>query len=448
MIGMVSNVQSIADVQAVESKQNNLSIKKSKNDDSMNIVSKDSVDDYNKKNPKTSNDSNVFGDTLKKVSYKYNNKTDSKVDVSSKKKNIKEVKNDDEELEEKIEKLSTDDIMQLLKMITQLLNKDNNISSEEMNKFTELLGINFDEFLNSNLINNNVSENLAKSDDIFSNLLSALEAVNENDEINAGDLKLIKELVNEAAERLNDNSEQGKVLAPIQNKLDELLNSTDKKGEELSLENSSLNNVYKNIADENSGNANEKSGDSNDSKDNKVLESILNDDKNSVPVFTTNTIVNNVNGTVTEVKEVVNATSIAKDIIQDVKYMSSNDVREMIVKVNPGNLGEITIRLVEEDGAMKLHMKATSKETYGLLVQQSSDIKNQLSEQNIKIHDVNISLYEEDTTFFKDGEFSNSFDRQNESKGNRRNFMSNGIITEDEESEDDMYDLNSLNLLV
>ena len=101
MIGMVSNVQSIADVQAVESKQNNLSIKKSKNDDSMNIVSKDSVDDYNKKNPKTSNDSNVFGDTLKKVSYKYNNKTDSKVDVSSKKKNIKEVKNDDEELDRK-----------------------------------------------------------------------------------------------------------------------------------------------------------------------------------------------------------------------------------------------------------------------------------------------------------------------------------------------------------
>ena len=81
--------------------------------------------------------------------------------------------------------------------------------------------------------------------------------------------------------------------------------------------------------------------------------------------------------------------------------MSNNGLKELTVKVNPGNLGEITIKLVQEDGVMKANLKANSKETTDLLSQNLADIKKQLGEQNIKIADVNIELYQDDTTFFK-----------------------------------------------
>jgi len=184
------------------------------------------------------------------------------------------------------------------------------------------------------------------------------------------------------------------------------------------------------------------------SKDEKVLQSILGKSKDDikVPVFTTTTtVVNNATGAVVETQQTVNVKTMATDIVQNVKYMAANDMRELVVKVNPGNLGEITIRLIEENGDMKLHMKAMSKETYSLLVQQSSDIKSQLSDQNIKIHDVNISLYEEDTTFFKEGEFSRSFEGQSGNKGN----SDKADVNDNEDLEEDDYDSTSaLNMLV
>lgn len=455
MMSSMSNLKSIAEIQAVGAQQNNISIKKSNNDDSMNIISKDSLANSNKNE---SESSSVFKDAFKKISYKYDTKATEKAKANNKKKNIKNNKTEesDPEVEEKIKNLSSDDIMKLLSMLSQLLdntNNDTNINLEEVKNFSDLFKTDISELFNN--ANNIANDSLIKPNDIFNNLLSALESVNEKEEISSADLKLIQQLVNEAAEKLNKNdSESTKLLGTIQDKLNEMISSIDKKSEELSLENSSLNNIYKNIATEDNSSSDSstsnKDGEASQSKDEKVLNSILNDNKTSAPVFNTNTMVNNNTNMVTEAKETVNAQNMARDIVQNVRYMSSNDVREMVVKVNPGNLGEITIRLVEEDGNMKLHMKAVSKETYSLLVQQSSDIKNQLSDQNIKIHDVNISLYEDDTTFFKGEEFSDSFNRQNENRKNSgtRNFIDNGITGEDEELQDDEYDFNSLNLLV
>ena len=103
--------------------------------------------------------------------------------------------------------------------------------------------------------------------------------------------------------------------------------------------------------------------------------------------------------------------------------MVTNNIKEMTVKINPGQLGEITIKVIEEGGVMKANIKASSKETYTLLSQQLGDIKKHLGEQNIKIQEVNISIYDEDATFYKDGQFSsNSFQ---DGSNNRQN---NGTV--------------------
>ena len=81
----------------------------------------------------------------------------------------------------------------------------------------------------------------------------------------------------------------------------------------------------------------------------------------------------------------INKATFADDLIKDVKFMSNNSLKELTVKINPGNLGEITIKLVQEDGVMKANLKANSKETTALLSQNLAEIKKQISEQNIKI---------------------------------------------------------------
>ena len=113
--------------------------------------------------------------------------------------------------------------------------------------------------------------------------------------------------------------------------------------------------------------------------------------------------------------------------------MSNNGLKELTVKINPGNLGEITIRLIEEDGVMKANLKANSKETTALLSQNLADIKKQLGEQNIKIADVNIELYQEDTTFFNEQGFGRQLsEEQGRSNNSTKNTANDATVTEDD----------------
>ena len=144
----------------------------------------------------------------------------------------------------------------------------------------------------------------------------------------------------------------------------------------------------------------------------------------------------------------INSVSFANDLIQDVKLMISNSLKELTVKINPGNLGQMTISLVEENGVMKANLKATSKETVELLAQNLVDIKKQLADQNIKIADVNIELYQDDTTFFKQKDFEGEMQREH--NGQVKNSESNGVdsIAEEELAEEEMAsDDSSINFL-
>ncbi len=105
----------------------------------------------------------------------------------------------------------------------------------------------------------------------------------------------------------------------------------------------------------------------------------------------------------------VNEATMAKDIITNVKYMSENNIQELTVKIYPEEMGEVTIKLLSEEGIMRADIKATSKETYLLLNANVEEIKKSLSNENIQIKEVNIELYSEDTTYFSGGSFEESF---------------------------------------
>lgn len=140
---------------------------------------------------------------------------------------------------------------------------------------------------------------------------------------------------------------------------------------------------------------------------------------------------------------VVNKQTLDLDIIKNVKFMMKNAVQELKVKIYPKELGEMTIKILSEEGIMRAEIKATSKETYNLLNSNLHEIKKSLVDQNIKIQEVNIGIYNEDTTFFSGKEnSSDNFRKQQSSENNNKS-----IFIDDEEIKEDLLNESNVNLL-
>ena len=140
-------------------------------------------------------------------------------------------------------------------------------------------------------------------------------------------------------------------------------------------------------------------------------------------------------------------TNMENDIIKNVKFMIRNSIQELKVKIYPKELGEMTVKILSEEGIMRAEIKATSKETYNLLNTNINEIKKLLRNENIKIQDIQLGLYSDDTTFF-------SGENSKEHSQGKEMFNSVGRVnsTDDEITNEDIHekineDIN-VNLLV
>lgn len=125
-------------------------------------------------------------------------------------------------------------------------------------------------------------------------------------------------------------------------------------------------------------------------------------------------------------KPVINRATFNQDIIKAVKYMNTNDLKELSVKIAPGEMGEITIKLTMDQGNVKANISANTKDTYNLLNSNLKDLTNQLGSSEIKIHSLDISIYQEDTTFF------NQNNNQNQQQSNSKRSRNTNIESTDE----------------
>ncbi|HAR85709.1 MAG TPA: flagellar hook-length control protein FliK, partial [Clostridium sp.] len=99
----------------------------------------------------------------------------------------------------------------------------------------------------------------------------------------------------------------------------------------------------------------------------------------------------------------ITKSDLNNDVIKALSYMDKNGVKDLTVKIYPKELGEISISVSMEQGALKAMIKATSKETVEMLALGLKDINEKLNGNNIKIQSVDIGLYEEDTTYYAHG---------------------------------------------
>lgn len=169
------------------------------------------------------------------------------------------------------------------------------------------------------------------------------------------------------------------------------------------------------------------------SKEEKFLKILIDDTKKENKVSNIN-ISNNFfkihRNTPVEIKEVLtlHKSNIVNDMVKSIKYMEINNLKELIVKVNPKELGEIVINLTMDSGKFKLSLDATSKETYKLIDSNLIEISEKLNNANIKIKPEEINVYNSDTKFFS-GQFTEQNSNKNDNnRKHNRNIQKDTVI--------------------
>ena len=160
----------------------------------------------------------------------------------------------------------------------------------------------------------------------------------------------------------------------------------------------------------------------NKSFEEKFLNNLLSQDKNETKIskvvnfMSQFEAVKTIDTTKVQVSNItINENNFEVDVIKNIKFMETNNIKDLIVKMNPKELGEITIKITMESGSMKASISAQNKDTYNLLNNHVQDISDRLKNMDIKIHSLDINIYEDSTFFSKDSNGKNNNDRQNNS---------------------------------
>lgn len=406
--------------------------------------------DNSKSNSKTSNRKDDFKEVLN--SSKSSDENNEK--ITSKDENtyegttkLKELKDKIQELKEKLEENpeNTEEVNDIIKSLLTVLNnllELNNTSEVKPEITTDISNVSLETSGND-------------SSKVLNQLLELLSSENAKSSFDSESLTSMKDLLSHIHGQLS--SDESKVsdkmkdgLSDIISKLTDMIddaNNNSNVKKVLTLE-EMLNKGYSQDQSSNENETNEMfSGKKETSKEDKFLNSLLDDNKdnsvdNKINLFASRT--QTVQGQNTVVRGLtVNKATFTQDLIQDVKYMSTNNLKELTVKVNPGNLGEITIKLIQEDGLMKANLKANSKETTALLSQNLAEIKKELGDQSIKISEVNIDLYNEDTTFFKDGGFGGTLSQEQGRDENKGSSTDTSINSLEIQNDEDIFENNA-----
>ncbi len=116
----------------------------------------------------------------------------------------------------------------------------------------------------------------------------------------------------------------------------------------------------------------------------------------------------------------------AKDFIENIEYMSKNNKTEMVVKLNPDQLGKMDIKYEVVKESVRLVIRAEKPESLKILDNTIIDIKNMIKEN----HQVNLNNIHVDLQQF---EFNSNSQNQRKDEAFKINNQNNTIKIDDEE---------------
>lgn len=320
------------------------------------------------------------------------------------------IKNFTEENADKLINVISSCIEQELSNVDATKDTKSGLSSDILKLFNELQSSN-------KLDSSKVTEVLSsKGDSILEKLQAEFSSILQDNikdlNVNSTSGKLQTDLVDMLKSKLSDGNS---------NQKDQKSLSQDIKTEAQNIKNESQTNVVANT-DKKSDSTNLMKENSSSKSDEDFLKNLLSDNSNDKISKVTNFMAqfNNVkleNASMPNVENMaINKATIGADLIKTVKYMEMNDMKDLTVKINPKELGEVVIKLTMEGGTMKATISASNKEAYNLLNANLTDINNKLQNNDIKVQSLALNIYNDDTTFFKDGSNDQRNNEQNKGK--------------------------------
>ena len=342
-------------------------------------------------------------------------------------------------------KEDVDESLILYNLIYTLYEKFN--IAEKIDSLTDLENIKSS--LNSKL-NLNEVENTKNILDAIENLHTSSES-NYSLELNNNDMKEIVNNINYLINEGRNNSNKiNESLNSLIDKIKNQIKDLDKSSQEDSM--------YENLDTVgilNQSKIDEYKSSKGTSNDLEYLENIVSADDNSyinsfvgINEFNTvyrNSTSNDIPQPVTEIRQEF----ITEDIIKSVKYMKNSDLEELNVKLNPRNLGEISIKLSKNKEHSNLLITVDDNNILDLVNKNIEDIKKHLNDTDINIKDIVINVKSENENLFSDNlnkEF-NQDRRFNQNNSNKNKKNNNQIIEELHNSEHNKDDDN-LNILI
>lgn len=340
-------------------------------------------------------------------------------------------------------KEDVDESLILYNLIYTLYEKFN--IAEKIDSLTDLENIKSS--LNSKL---NEVENTKNILDAIENLHTSSES-NYSLELNNNDMKEIINNINYLTNEGRNNSNKiNESLNSLIDKIKNQIKDLDKSSQEDSM--------YENLDTVgilNQSKIDEYKSSKGTSNDIEYLENIVSADDNSyinsfvgINEFNTvyrNSTSNDIPQPVTEIRQEF----ITEDIIKSVKYIKNSDLEELNVKLNPRNLGEISIKLSKNKEHSNLLITVDDNNILDLVNKNIEDIKKHLNDTDINIKDIVINVKSENENLFSDNlnkEF-NQDRRFNQNNSNKNKKNNNQIIEELHNSEHNKDDDN-LNILI
>lgn len=484
---MVATIDMINKLSNVDTKTNNAT-KKSSTDTSGKSAFKSSFEDelnkFNKPEEKISSKANndnrtsTMNKSIKTDNSKSKNVKDTKdLDTT----NVKENNNVDLEAGEDCkEKDINKELIELLQSLlnNSKLNNEKPIKAEDVNKLNEMIeeltkGNSIDlsklkEILISNkLIPSNVEENNLVGKGFNSQLQDLLNLMKENKDGTLIDDK-VKELIEKVLNKVDTVSKTSKVedlgfhKKNLEQLKDMLKTNTDNMAKDL--ENTSDKNTSSTLNNELLGEdekfLNGLLGEDSSYKNTKAMMfGTMNSEKSEekAPTALSNIAIGDVKSfslseaQVTEnisAPTMINKNTMAEDVVKNIKFMEIADLKELTVKINPKDLGEIVIRLSLENNEMKAKILAGNKETYGLLNSNLNEIKSNLLAQEFRVQEISVNIYFQDSTTYGEFKEGQGYEERNQrnSYNNGENSSENGeeLLIDDAE---DIYRDNNVNML-
>lgn len=154
--------------------------------------------------------------------------------------------------------------------------------------------------------------------------------------------------------------------------------------------------------------------------ENEVVENI-NPDTYGIGTIKNDTIIKN------SIPLVIRQSFISQDISQTIEYMKHNNMNELVVKVKPKELGEISIQLLKNDGILDVVLTVEQEEVFNNTKKSLNSIITQLKNSGFKVGDISIQMKSDDNLDFNfmSGENEKNSTNQGhsgESKNNSRKY--------------------------